>query len=619
MDASSYKLQGDQIYRTVQPCRALGELDLAYVISGSYYDFWMQKIALDADVLYLCQCNNRDLLPLLMKRRSENKKTFFEISDNFFDLKNCLDSVSVFFKNSKNCIIPLQLASYSDGVVFPSKGLYQKFYNVHENIRVIPNYLWSVPPLKKKKMTQIGWAGSSSHLGDIKLFVRYIAKFLRDHPECTFHIMGDPNALNLWKECPENQLRIQFGGSLDDYYNFLDSIDIGIIAVSENDFSFCRSSIKYLEYISRSVLPICSRSFTYSGTIGENRCLWYSSFDEIPEKLNYALSYPEEMFALLKKAYEDISMKSIEKENIYGRYQFLGLNQYNKDAKDKFQYYSEIIKKTNKNSIVYPGYVHHFHNLEEQMIQIYNKSDSEKLKKKTIQALITISPKHTTGYSLMASMHSGSHDFEFWIKKALEFSLFPASLYFDWSHHHYMKNDIEECINKLKKSITIFSQDVTSHITLGELMFLKKDYKSAEHYFEYAFSISRYAAISAEVWIRYLCFKKELNRAFRIACDWVFLHAGNHEGWLLLSEIAFLLNNRELAIRYLNIAIERNEATPDFCQKVGQIYLRMNEFFQAQKWLNRYRSQVKVQISPQDFFEDKPKYSKKEVMDMLSL
>jgi len=75
--------QGDHIYRTAQPCRALGELENVTVVSGSLLTPTVHALIDDADVLVLCDVVDADFLPIIEARRRRRRLTVYEINDQF--------------------------------------------------------------------------------------------------------------------------------------------------------------------------------------------------------------------------------------------------------------------------------------------------------------------------------------------------------------------------------------------------------------------------------------------------------------------------------------------------------------------------------------------------------
>ena len=75
--------QGDHVYRTRQPCRALGELEGVTVVSGSLLTPAAHALIDDADVLVLCDVVDADFLPIIEARRRRRRLTVYEINDHF--------------------------------------------------------------------------------------------------------------------------------------------------------------------------------------------------------------------------------------------------------------------------------------------------------------------------------------------------------------------------------------------------------------------------------------------------------------------------------------------------------------------------------------------------------
>jgi tetratricopeptide (TPR) repeat protein len=70
----------------------------------------------------------------------------------------------------------------------------------------------------------------------------------------------------IWKlfdSLPQNKKRWTLPGSLDDYYNFLNKIDIGIAPLKDSAFNRSRSDVKFLEYAISGIVPVMAHIEPY--------------------------------------------------------------------------------------------------------------------------------------------------------------------------------------------------------------------------------------------------------------------------------------------------------------------------------------------------------------------
>jgi hypothetical protein len=67
-------------------------------------------------------------------------------------------------------------------------------------------------------------------------------------------------------------------GTLNDYLDFLQKLDIGIAPLQDNPYNRCRSDVKFLEYASRGVVPLLSSLTPYKTSVqhGETGFLYDS-------------------------------------------------------------------------------------------------------------------------------------------------------------------------------------------------------------------------------------------------------------------------------------------------------------------------------------------------------
>ncbi len=65
LEAPNFGNEGDHVYRTAQPCRALGMVPDVTVVSGTVLSPVMHDLARIADVLILCKAADIDMLPMV--------------------------------------------------------------------------------------------------------------------------------------------------------------------------------------------------------------------------------------------------------------------------------------------------------------------------------------------------------------------------------------------------------------------------------------------------------------------------------------------------------------------------------------------------------------------------
>ena len=301
-------LQGDQVYRTVQPCHALAGMPDVEVVSGTWLSPVMQAAAAQAHVLVLCQTVDADLLPLLAARRAQGKRTLFEINDNF--AAPLADSeVARFYANPQQRSGLLQLAAQSDGLQFCSPGLAARFGHLNAQQRIFPNQLWEVgEPAPRPRLGGpfvLGWGGSLGHQQDIAWIMPVLQAVLAAYPQVHLSIMA-PAALHerfAWAPAPRLTLRPM--GDMAAYQAFLRTLHLGLAPLLPTSFNACRSDVKYLEYASFGVASLCSSGEAYDSVLqNATRATGFDSLPSLRVQLDQLITRPDRCAALGAAAWD---------------------------------------------------------------------------------------------------------------------------------------------------------------------------------------------------------------------------------------------------------------------------------------------------------------------------
>jgi hypothetical protein len=271
-------VQGDQLYRTVQPCRALAAAaDDVYVLSGFWLSPATQQAALAADVLILCQAVDADFLPLLQARQAAGRPTVFEINDDFTAPQPWNPTAS-FCANPLMREISLLLAEQSTALQFSSRGLQQAFGQLNPRQILLPNQLERCPepapvrPSNKSPAVCLGFGGSYGHREDVRQIVPTLAALMKGFPQVRFACMVQAQMRPLFAALPQGRCRYVDPGDMAAYRRFVGSLDIGLAPLLPTPFNVGRSDVKFLEYSAGGAVAVCSAGPTYEDSVqhGEN-------------------------------------------------------------------------------------------------------------------------------------------------------------------------------------------------------------------------------------------------------------------------------------------------------------------------------------------------------------
>ena len=287
---------GDSVYRTVQPCRALGELHGVRVVAGSFISPEAHKLLPVADLLVLCDVVEADLLPLLQLRRARGLATIYEINDDFQALQSW-NPTAYLASNPFTRSLSSRLASCCDGVQFSTPYLAERFGALASRKAIFVNHLWEMPassPSSPGPAVRIGWGGSLGHRDDFVKLVAVMGPILSRYPQVTFQVMGAEIFRDLCSTLPQGRCDYRRGGTLTEYLRFVSTLDIGVCPLDDTDFNRGRSDVKFLEYASHGVVTVAAALPPYEATLrhGETGLLFHDEVD-LAEQLCWLIEHPE--------------------------------------------------------------------------------------------------------------------------------------------------------------------------------------------------------------------------------------------------------------------------------------------------------------------------------------
>ncbi len=292
IEAPNRGAQGDHVYRTRQPCRALGEIPGVRVASGDLLSADVNDRLLSADVLVLCDVVDADLLPVLHRRRQAGRPTVYEINDHF-RAPQSWNPTAYLAENLLTRSLSAQLAAHADAIQVTVPELSRSFADLHQRQVVLPNQLWERPPLRPRAETDtvwLGWGGSLGHREDLIWVLPVLQRTLTRHPHVRLAVMGPESLWPLFEALPQERLRFVTGGPLDRYYDFLQSLDVGICPLLPTDFNRCRSDVKFLELAAHGVVAVCSDLAPYHDSVKhDDNGLRFGTLDQLGQALDHVL------------------------------------------------------------------------------------------------------------------------------------------------------------------------------------------------------------------------------------------------------------------------------------------------------------------------------------------
>ena len=286
------KMQGDFFYRNYAPALALSQTGKYNTISLDNITAYKELILSEADFVILVNVVDPDLFPFITKRKAAGRPTIYEVNDDYKNLQPW-NPVYSFYSQEENVKTLEDLASYCDGVLFSSRALMDKYSTLNPCQFLLENHLLSPPTLQTRHNTPIiiGWGGSFGHYKDMENLSKVLVPWLARTEGVKLHIMASEKICKLFSTLPKNKFLQFMPGSIEDYYRFLSTLDIGLIHLEKTSFNICRSDIKFVEYAGHGVVPLVKTSTPYLKSMRHGETgFFYQDLNELIQLLNQLIN-----------------------------------------------------------------------------------------------------------------------------------------------------------------------------------------------------------------------------------------------------------------------------------------------------------------------------------------
>lgn len=262
---------GDYYYRTYAPGIAMAEEEGVCVINLTNVHRRRDEIARAVDVLVVKNICDPDLLPLIGERKREGRLTVYELADDIGAIPPW-NPVHFFYRDPENLLLFKRSARWCDSMQFSVAELKRIYGYLNDSSIVFPNQIATVPPERGyggRPDIVIGWGGSHGHLEDMADMAGPLADWIMSRDDVRLSLMCSEPIWALFDRLPAARKRWFHPGSLDDYYAFLEGIDIGLAPLRDTAFNRSRSDVKFLEYAVRGIVPVVQAAVPYSATVKE--------------------------------------------------------------------------------------------------------------------------------------------------------------------------------------------------------------------------------------------------------------------------------------------------------------------------------------------------------------
>ena len=296
MEPPHVSQQGDHIYRTRQPGKALAKVGGFSISNESLVHPHALESLRNSQLLLLCDTIDIDMLPALQHRITHHLPFIYEINDSFTNVQHW-NPTTTFYQNELNQSLIQWAAHKSNLLQFSMPHLQELYGYLNPNQVVFPNHLLELPKTQSptnSSCINIGWGGSWGHRDDLLSILPCIRDLLLEIPELTFSLMGAEAFKAILKsELPEGRWKYTPQNSLEKYYDFLSTLHIGIAPLLDTEFNRCRSDIKFLEYAGHGVVPIVSDLAPYQMAVENGKTGFvYGSPTELSQQIKRLIENP---------------------------------------------------------------------------------------------------------------------------------------------------------------------------------------------------------------------------------------------------------------------------------------------------------------------------------------
>jgi tetratricopeptide (TPR) repeat protein len=301
-------------YRTVQPCRALGELGNVSVVSGSLLSPAIHALLLRADVLVLSDQVDPDLLPILDSRRRARRLSVYEINHHHLHPPGGEASPIDLVRRS----LSPQLARHSDCLQFPTDELERRFALVNQRRAVFPSQRWTPvsPARRATSRLRLGWSGAVDQIEDLRSIVPALLRIAERHPEVDVAIQGHERLRALFQ--PLDPARFLFtpeaadGNAAD---AFVGGLDIGLSPLLPTTYNRCRSDSQFLEYAAHRVLAVCADLEPHAVAGQRELARLFGAPEQLTTVLEEVLAAPQVARAMIERAARFVDEERMERPN----------------------------------------------------------------------------------------------------------------------------------------------------------------------------------------------------------------------------------------------------------------------------------------------------------------
>lgn len=252
-------------YRVIQPLKAMMQESMADGVISFRHLVPAELERIQPDTIVFQRPLSREFLDFMKHAKAySNAFKVYEIDDlitnipikNYFKSQHPKDTVKLLREG----------IAQVDRLIVSTPGLAEAYSNWHKDIQILelklPPVWWSNLKVTRTEhqKPRVGWAGGSSHLGDLEL-IADVVKDLADEVDWIFFGMCPAKLRPYVKE-------FHSGVPIHMYPQKLASLDLdlAVAPLENNQFNDCKSNLRLLEYGSCGYPVICSNTQAFTSS-----------------------------------------------------------------------------------------------------------------------------------------------------------------------------------------------------------------------------------------------------------------------------------------------------------------------------------------------------------------
>lgn len=291
---------GDNFYRLHQPAAAIAALADVEVFEVHPQARHHAAAVLAADVVVFTMTLDVEVFRLIHQRRQLGRPSLCEVNDYLPDVQ-AWNPAHASWSDRRALFCFDQLIRRCDGTQVTTEALGQRLADRARQIAVVPNQLQELPPLRAfpspaapsaERPLVIGWGGSFGHREDLRAIAPALIAWLQRQRHVRFELMSDPLLSEPFAALDGDRFRFTMAGSLPQYLDWLEGLDIGLAPLLPTEFNRCRSDVKFLEYASRSLVPVLQNLDPYRHLAGTGAALFFDDPDDLIRQLDRLVPEP---------------------------------------------------------------------------------------------------------------------------------------------------------------------------------------------------------------------------------------------------------------------------------------------------------------------------------------